>query len=523
MVHLGKNLGMMRLLHAHTANLPPWNIYSVDYEESIVAELLDFTRNNRIKCDNVVLGLPRKEIILRDISLPPVEKEDLRQIIEFEIERHIPFPSSEVYFDFHLLKKESDDDLCVLLVAVRRETVDFYVKLLDSIRLSCSVVDITSFSTYGMLTHMLSRQKKVDTASGSLMIDIGNVEVEINLLVGDQFIASRGLTKEKDIESRVNLIIENKNSFEDNLGLEGEMSPEDIEMSQQTNSLVEFLEEKSDELLKGHSQFNFFGNINNQIFLFGSETGRPNFANFFEKQVDTKVSLLNPLEAFNVGTTKNGLESQGLSCAFALALRGMVEYPIQFNFLPSLISSDKKQKNTRIVTAILLALALVLGGVNLIGGYIKERIMLKEVNQKIEEIKPLGDKAIALTKEARKLSIRKKEIEEFRSHKIWISDLLLELTEIIPKTAWIEKLNLDKNELEIIGYADSASSLISILEASSLFEDVKFTSSITIRGLEKEKFKMKAKLEGKEIENILDPRKQKKLHKKSRKTGKHTT
>ena len=158
---------------------------------------------------------------------------------------------------------------------------------------------------------------------------------------------------------------------------------------------------------------------------------------------------------------------------------------------------------------------------NLVGGYIKERQMLKEVNQKIEEIKPLGDKAIALAKEVRELSGRKKEIEEFNSYKIWGTNLLLELNDIIPQNAWIERMNLEKNELEIEGYADSASSLISILESSPYFEDVKFTSSITIRGLKKEKFKIKAKLEGSEWDNGLHHRKQKKSRKKSRKTGEH--
>ena len=209
MVHLGKNMGMVRLLHAHTASLSPMNIYSIDYEESIVAEILNFTQQYRIKCDNVIVGLPRREIILRHISLPPVEKEDLRQIIEFEIDRHIPFPSREVYFDFHVQEEKSETELPIILVAVRREIVDFYVRLLENIRLPGSIVDITSFSTYGLLTNILSKQKKTVSNRNYLMIDIGNTEVELNLIVGDKLVASRGITKEKEVENRLNLIIDN--------------------------------------------------------------------------------------------------------------------------------------------------------------------------------------------------------------------------------------------------------------------------------------------------------------------------
>ncbi len=518
MVHLGKNLGMVQLLHSHTANLPTCDIYSIDYEESIVAEMLDFTRQHHIRCDNIVIGLPRREIILRQITFPPVEKEDLRQIIEFEIERHIPFPTREIYFDFHMLEKKSETDISVLLVAARREVVDFYVKLLDSIKLPCSVVDITNFSTYGLLMHTLSRRKGSDEETSSLMIDIGDNEVELNLIAGDVLVASRGIIKEEEIESRHNLVIDNV--FEGSLGenLEEEMTTENMEMSQRTYSLVEFLEEKSHELLKGNSQGNFFEDRNNQVFLFGTDAERPHLIDIFKARVDTEVTLLDPLDALGTPTPQNGSNSVGLLGAVALALRGVADFPIRFNLLPSLVTSEQKQKDFRKLTLALLVVALIMGAVNLIGGYIKERKMLKEVNQQIEEIRPLGNKAIALAKEAQELSDRKKEIEEFDSHKLWITNLLLELTTIIPKSVWIEKLNLEKNELEIVGYADSASSLISILETSPYFEDVKFTSSITVRGADKEKFKIKAKLEGRELENILDPRKQKRQKKKSRKT-----
>jgi general secretion pathway protein L len=505
MVHLGKNLGAVRLLHSHIAKLPPYNIYSIDYEESIVAEMLDFTRQFRIKCDNIVIGLPRREIILRQISIPPVEKEDLRQIIEFEVERHVPFPTREIYFDYHVLEGKSELDINILLVAVRRDIVDFYIKLLDTIRLNCSVVDITCFSNYGLLMHILSRQKKLDENSNALMIDIGNNEVELNLIAGNKLIASRGVIKEEDIENRLNLVIES--DFEGEFKENQEMYSENIEISQQTGSLVEFLEKKSNELLKGSSLPHFFKERNNKIFLSGADADRPQLIDRLQTRVDTEISFLSLQDALSTPYSENGAKSRGLSGAFALALRAIADYPIQFNLLPSLVSSEKKQKERRLFTVILLVLTLIMGGGNLIGGYVKERLMLKEVNQKIVEIKPLGDKAVGLATEVRELSNRKKEIDEFVSHKISITNLLLELTDIIPKSAWIERLNLEKNELELVGYADSASSLISILETSPFFEDVKFTSSITQRGLEKEKFKIKAKLEGKEIEDILKRKK----------------
>lgn len=517
-VHLGKNLGAVTLLHTHTAKLPPRDIYSIDYEESIVAEVLNFIQQNRVKCDNVVLGIPRRDVIIRRISLPPVEKEDLRQIIGFEIERHIPFPSREVYFDVQILDQKPEVGISALVVAVRREIVDFYVNLLDGIGLTCSVVDVTNFSTYGLLTYVLSRRKLIgmETKGNCLMIDIGNTDVEINLIMGDRLTASRSVTKETDSESRLDLIVEGdfKSTYE--TPEEEETTLKDLELSQETNSLVEFLEEKSGELLRLNSQAGFFGDSNNKVFLFGADTDRPRLVDHFKARVDADVSLLRPLDMLPV---PRNIKSEDLSGAFALALKGVVDYPLHLNLLPGLVSTDKKQKDPRRLTAALLIMVLIIGGVSFIGGYVRERRMLKEVTQKIDKIKLLGEKAIAMGKKVQELSNRKKEVEEFAAYKVFVTDLLLELTDIIPESDWIERMNLEKNELEIVGYANSASSLISILETSLYFEDVKFTSSITMRGLEKQKFKIKAKLEGKKVENILDHRKHKKLRKKYLKKG----
>ncbi|MBW1973308.1 MAG: PilN domain-containing protein [Deltaproteobacteria bacterium] len=75
-------------------------------------------------------------------------------------------------------------------------------------------------------------------------------------------------------------------------------------------------------------------------------------------------------------------------------------------------------------------------------------------------------------------------------------NILKELTVLIPETAYIESLDFNKNQITISGRADSAADLISILEKSPLFKNVKFTSSIIRgRGDSKERFSIKGELE----------------------------
>ena len=82
-------------------------------------------------------------------------------------------------------------------------------------------------------------------------------------------------------------------------------------------------------------------------------------------------------------------------------------------------------------------------------------------------------------------------------------EILRELTQLLPATVWIWNFKYTGRDLEISGFADSASELISLLDRSPLFERVEFLAPVTKErerregvDKERERFKIKARLEG---------------------------
>ena len=59
------------------------------------------------------------------------------------------------------------------------------------------------------------------------------------------------------------------------------------------------------------------------------------------------------------------------------------------------------------------------------------------------------------------------------------SDILNELTIRIPESAWLKSMDFSGKTFKLRGDAQSASSLVSLLEASPMFQDAKFLSTIT--------------------------------------------
>jgi Tfp pilus assembly protein PilN len=84
-------------------------------------------------------------------------------------------------------------------------------------------------------------------------------------------------------------------------------------------------------------------------------------------------------------------------------------------------------------------------------------------------------------------------------------DILKELTAIVPKNAWLSRVRVSETNVDLEGYAASASGLLSKLEASSFFKKVEF-SSPTFRDtrMNADRFNIKMEIEGVNIEALKE-------------------
>lgn len=74
---------------------------------------------------DVVFRIPGKSAFFKRVSLPSAAAENLRQVIEFEMDRLTPFNGSDVYFDFRILEAGNENSpLIVNLALVPRKLID---------------------------------------------------------------------------------------------------------------------------------------------------------------------------------------------------------------------------------------------------------------------------------------------------------------------------------------------------------------------------------------------------------------
>jgi general secretion pathway protein L len=95
-------------------------------------EIRDLLERREIEEERFHVRLPKDKVLRREIELPLQADENLREVVSFEMDRHTPFKSDEVYFDFLSRKRDlRNKRLRIDLVVVPKALAD---PLLDRVR-----------------------------------------------------------------------------------------------------------------------------------------------------------------------------------------------------------------------------------------------------------------------------------------------------------------------------------------------------------------------------------------------------
>src|SRR5216117_4218993 len=77
-----------------------------------------------IKRGLVNYALSGQSIFARFVKLPAVEQEKIEKIISFEAQQNVPFPIDEVVWDYQLVGGGADEQIQVVLVAIKEDLLE---------------------------------------------------------------------------------------------------------------------------------------------------------------------------------------------------------------------------------------------------------------------------------------------------------------------------------------------------------------------------------------------------------------
>lgn len=157
--------------------------------EIVASAISNLFKNLKIKNKKVGISISGYSVIVKKVNLSVMSEKEMEDHIMTEAEQYIPFDIQDVYIDFQDLKTNKDgyERTDVMLVAAKKEIVDDYLSMLESIGLQTTIVDIDGFALEN--TYEYSTPKTGNVA----LIDIGASKMNINIISKGMSVVARDI------------------------------------------------------------------------------------------------------------------------------------------------------------------------------------------------------------------------------------------------------------------------------------------------------------------------------------------
>jgi len=448
---LRKSFRKMRLVDYRV--YPLWTEGQREVQEAQWISLIStFISKNEVSKDRVSISIPREKTLVRFLRLPIATKENLRKVLEYETPKLTPFDKEDFWFDFQVLKEETDW-LYLVAVFVKKEELSPYLGLLKKMGIQPISIQIPAVSALNLfLYHEGEKENEI-----SVLLDVNDPFFEMNVLEGKEW----------------------KDNF--HLPLPAQEKEEQI--------LHAFKRREGKDSSLSRAMFFVYG-------LDATEKALPSF----QETEGMRGVASPPVQKIEVGADESLPDY--IYPSIGLPLTGLTDTRFKLNLLPPEMRR-KVRDYGKPVFMVLLCLALILGLIWGGGVYSRYQSDLENLRSEVKKRKPEVEAVEKIQKQRTELALEMTEFERISRGAVSGVQILKELTLVLPPSVWIWHYKFAGREVEISGFADSASELISLLDKSPLFEKVEFLAPVTKERerrigaqKERERFKIKMKLEG---------------------------
>jgi Tfp pilus assembly protein PilN len=431
----------MRVALRHARSYPLVVTSPQDRLQSLEQAVASFTREFNVQPGAVHLCLGRHELLLNRIMLPAAARENLQQVLEYEVERIIPLPRDEIFYDYQVRESGGGEAgrLAVLVVSVPRRVVREYLDALELAGVRPKTVGIAAVA----LGDYAAFCRGPSDAPFAIMTPSGR-DFELAVFVERQLIADHVLRD----------------------GLTPTAAELD-EMIRRDLAEVFRAPEGEVEVLYAGAPLSA-----------ASVDGTPDLFTLAHGRLEAPPEFFESPEP-------------ALLPAVGAALAAAREGSVDVNLLPE---EDRPGLQEGLLVPLILLvivalLTLVYGGSVIVRDEMTRRALAHEV----EALEPQVAVVKKQEAEARTLEAQLSTLTTDQDRRM--INYLRELTDRIPTDAYLTTMRYRNGRVEIDGFATKASELIKTLEDSPLLRNVQFTSPTTAGQGGQERFSIVAEVE----------------------------
>jgi type IV pilus assembly protein PilM len=419
----------------------------------VAVVLREMLQDLKIEGGRVNYAVPGQSVFARFVKLPAVEEEKIERLIEFEAQQNVPFPINEVVWDYQLVGGGADEQIQVVLVAIKADLLEEMNAAVEGSGLRTEIVGVAPMALYNAF-----RYNYGDLKDCSILVDIGARTTNL-LFIEPGKIFSRSvpiggssitaaIAREFDEPLAAAEMRKRRDGFVSLGGAYAEASdPEIARVSKIVRSTMTRLHA---ELMRSISHYRAQqqGTAPQRVFLCGASSSTPYMREFFQEKLQLTVDFFNPLRNVSVDQSARVQEvSQSahlLGELVGLALRATTTCPMELNLRPAAVVRRQELERRRpyfVVAAACVILALLGWGIYYARASMVTRRATQRLQEKIDVMHVAEGQLDKLKKQVASLdSFAAPLVDTVNDRSFWL-EVLEDLNTRLPKeNIWVTEL-----------------------------------------------------------------------------------
>jgi len=191
MVELEGKMNSLNLVRLGFENLPDNTIVDGQIMElNVVSDVIkNVCNNHQITASQVVMGVSGHSVIIKNIVLPPMSREELEESIDWHAEEHIPYDLADVTLDYQVTA-ETAESTQVLIAACKRERIDNMKQAVQLAGKQPVIIDVDTFA----LQNCYEINYQPDESQVVTLLNIGASTMNVNIVKGTRSLFTRDIT-----------------------------------------------------------------------------------------------------------------------------------------------------------------------------------------------------------------------------------------------------------------------------------------------------------------------------------------
>ncbi len=324
----------------------------------------DLVQRLKLEKSKARYAISGQAVFTRFVKLPPLQEDNVEQLVTFEAQQHVPFPLHEVVWDYELIEGTSEKE--AVIVAIKSDALDEINGTVNDSGLETQEVDIAPMALYNAFRSTYGFPEEP-----ILLIDIGAKTSNLLYIEGKRFftrsiaIGGAAITAAVAKEYNVSFLEAEHQKVSNGLVALGGGHTEQMDEAVAALAMVirNALSRLPAEIARTTNYYRsqHGGSAPRRVLLAGGGANLPYTLEFFQEKLNLPVEYFNPVRNIAIGKGVDAAivqrEGHLMGELVGLGLRAIGKSEINIDLVPVIVEQSRaadRRKPFLIASAILL-------------------------------------------------------------------------------------------------------------------------------------------------------------------------